>query len=178
MLSQKDIFFLGALDWLPNQEGLQWFIDQCLPLLIKEMPDIVLHIAGRHMPASFWNLKTNNIVVYGEVADAQSFMQEKGLMIVPLLSGGGMRIKIIEAMMLQKAIVSTTIGAEGIQYTDGKNIAIADDASTFSRAIINLLEQPHLQVNIAKEARVLALQHYSSMSVTSDLIHFYKTQLS
>jgi BarA-like signal transduction histidine kinase len=81
-------------------------------------------------------------------------------------------------MMMQKAIVSTAIGAEGIDCSDGKNIAIADDASTFSRAIINLLEQPHLQVNIAKEARVLALQHYSSMSVTSDLIHFYKTQLS
>jgi glycosyltransferase involved in cell wall biosynthesis len=177
-LSHKDIFFLGALDWLPNQEGLRWFIEQCLPLVTKELPDVVLHIAGRHMPTSFLELKQKNVKVYGEVENAQVFMQERGLMIVPLLSGGGMRIKIIEAMMMQKAIVSTAIGAEGIDCSDGKNIAIADDASTFSRAIINLLEQPHLQVNIAKEARVLALQHYSSMSVTSDLIHFYKTQLS
>ena len=178
MLSQKDIFFLGALDWLPNQEGLQWFIDRCLPLLIKEMPDIVLHIAGRHMPASFLEIKTKNIVVYGEVAHAQAFMQEKGLMIVPLLSGGGMRIKIIEAMMLQKAIVSTTIGAEGIQYTDGKNIAIADDAVTFCKAIITLLQDPMLQSNIANEACVLSKQHYSSIAVATDLISFYKAQLS
>jgi glycosyltransferase involved in cell wall biosynthesis len=177
-LSHKDIFFLGALDWLPNQEGLRWFIEQCLPLVTKELPDVVLHIAGRHMPTSFLELKQKNVKVYGEVENAQVFMQERGLMIVPLLSGGGMRIKIIEAMMMQKAIVSTAIGAEGIDCSDGKNIAIADDASTFSRAIINLLEQPHLQVNIAKEARVLALQHYSSMSVTSDLISFYKAQLS
>ena len=176
-VNDNDIFFLGALDWLPNQEGLKWFIEQCLPIILNEKPSVLLHIAGRNMPTFLLDSKSKNIKVYGEVVDAKDFIKEKGVMIVPLLSGGGMRIKIIEAMMMQKAIVSTTIGAEGIKCIDGKSIILADDGTSFAQAVIQLLKNSELQNLIGKAAHSVAEENYSSTAVTTHLISFYKSQL-
>ena len=168
------LFFIGALDWLPNQEGLKWFIHECLPSIENVFPDTRFHIAGRHMPSSIAALASANIIIHGEVESAQQFIKDHGLMIVPLLSGGGMRIKIIEAMMLQKAIVSTSIGAEGIQYQQRENIIIADDANQFANAIIELFQDAELAHNIASNARQLAIQNYSSNKVAAELLQFYR----
>lgn len=169
------LFFIGALDWLPNQEGINWFIHQCLPIILKTFPDTRFHIAGRHMPPSFLELASPNVILYGEVESAKQFMEEKGLMIVPLLSGGGMRIKIIEAMMLQKAIVSTAMGAEGIEYQHRTHIFIADEANQFAAAIIELFKDPTLANQMAAKARQLALQSYSAKKVAADLLQFYQS---
>ena len=126
------------------------------------------------MPSSIAALASANIIIHGEVESAQQFIKDHGLMIVPLLSGGGMRIKIIEAMMLQKAIVSTSIGAEGIQYQQRENIIIADDANQFANAIIELFQDAELAHNIASNARQLAIQNYSSNKVAAELLQFYR----
>ncbi|NLA24321.1 MAG: glycosyltransferase family 4 protein, partial [Bacteroidales bacterium] len=109
--TNKNIFHIGALDWTPNQEGLIWFIENCIPILKTSNPDIKLHIAGRNAPE--WFVKKINIpeiVYHGEIDNALKFMGKYGIMIVPLLSGSGMRIKIIEGMALGKVIVSTPLG--------------------------------------------------------------------
>jgi glycosyltransferase involved in cell wall biosynthesis len=173
-VTSHQLFFIGALDWLPNQEGIRWFIQHCLPIIVKAFPDTIFHIAGRHMPASFVELASPNVILYGEVESAKQFMEEKGLMIVPLLSGGGMRIKIIEAMMLQKAIVSTAVGAEGIDYQHREHLFIADEANQFAGAIIELFNHPTLADEIASKARQLALQSYSAKKVAADLLQFYR----
>ena len=122
----RTLFMLGSLDWLPNQEGVDWLLREVWPTFHAEFPDVELHIGGRNAPAHLLNLKADNVVMHGFVESAPAFMQQYGLMLVPLLSGGGMRVKIIEGMALGKAILSTKLGAEGIAVRDGHDIIVRD----------------------------------------------------
>ncbi len=135
-------FHLGAMDWIPNQEGIKWFIHEVWPLVQKEIPQSTFYLAGRNMPDEFYSYNQKGIKVVGEVQDAISFMYSKQIMVVPLLSGSGMRIKIIEAMAAGKAIISTPIGAEGILCKHNQNIILAEKAEEFASAIINLFKNP------------------------------------
>ncbi|MDQ3047905.1 MAG: glycosyltransferase, partial [Bacteroidota bacterium] len=90
------VFHIGAMDWMPNADGIRWFLDEVWPEVLKSHPDVYLYLAGRNMPEWLMNLNMKNVKVAGEVADAQKFINSKSVMIVPLTSGGGMRVKIIE----------------------------------------------------------------------------------
>ncbi|MFC2104551.1 glycosyltransferase family 4 protein, partial [Bacteroidota bacterium] len=104
--SVQGINYIGALDWIPNQKGLLWFINNCFPVILQSHPNIILNIAGRNAPRGFKNkLDQPNINFCGEVKNAYEFIQNPGPVIVPLFSGSGMRVKIIESMALKKAIV-------------------------------------------------------------------------
>ncbi|MDO7852380.1 glycosyltransferase family 4 protein [Hymenobacter convexus] len=122
----RTLFMIGSLDWLPNQEGVEWLLREVWPTFHAEFPDVELHIAGRNAPPHLLNLKAANVIMHGFVESAPAFMQQHGLMLVPLLSGGGMRVKIIEGMALGKAILSTRLGAEGIAVRDGHDIIVRD----------------------------------------------------
>ncbi len=117
---RQSVFHLGSLDWMPNQEGVKWFVESVWPLVLAEQPKATFHIAGRDIPdwVNAYHGK-NNVFVAGEVNNAADFMNSKEIMIVPLKSGSGMRVKIIEGFAAHKAIVSTTVGAEGINYENG-----------------------------------------------------------
>lgn len=170
------VFHLGSLDWMPNQEGVKWFVEYVWPLVLKEQPNAKFHIAGRYVPAWINAYDGHNqIVVDGEVPDAKLFMASKGIMVVPLKSGSGMRVKIIEGFAQGKAIVSTGIGAEGINYKDGEHIEIADDAKEISEKIINLLKDRASIVQLGQSARKLVEEQYSNKSTVSGLLEFYKT---
>jgi len=125
------VFHLGAMDWQPNVEGVKWFLEQVWPQVHRQHPCLKLFLAGRGMSEEFKKLADPNVIVVGEVEDAQQFMRSKGLMLAPLLSGGGMRVKIIEGMALGKVIVTTAVGAEGIETENNKNIIIASAAASF-----------------------------------------------
>ncbi len=125
----RTLFMLGSLDWLPNQEGVEWLLREVWPAVHAEMPDVELHIAGRNAPAHLLNVRAANVFMHGFVASAPVFMQQYELMLVPLLSGGGMRVKIIEGMALGKAILSTGLGAEGIAVRDGYDIVLREPAA-------------------------------------------------
>ena len=131
----RTLFLIGSLDWLPNQEGVEWLLREVWPTLHAEMPDIELHIAGRNAPAHLLNLRAENVFMHGFVESAPAFMQQYELMLVPLLSGGGMRVKIIEGMALGKAILSTGLGAEGITVRDGHDIVLRDTAADWLDAL-------------------------------------------
>jgi len=172
--SEHALFHIGAMNWMPNEEGIKWFIDQVWPEVHAELPDLKLYLAGREMPSWLSDLKADQIEVVGEVPDAYGFIQSKSILIAPLFSGSGIRIKIIESMALGKAVISTTIGAEGINYTKGVNILIADDANEFAMAIKTLFQDPEMTKSMGKEAQKLILRDHNTPKIIQQLVGFYR----
>jgi len=176
--TKRTIGFLGGLDWMPNQEGLRWFIEKALPSIRASVEEVEFHIAGRNQPDWMEAWRADDVFLHGEVDDAASFLADKSVIIVPLLSGSGMRIKIIEAMAAQKAIVSTSIGAEGIPVENGKDIFLADYPKDFSDAVVRLLSEPSLANEMAGLARTTVEQHFDYRPVCRKLVEFYEALIS
>ena len=176
--AEKNLFFIGALDWSPNQEGLLWFLEKCWPLILEKQPQIVLKIAGRNAPQ--WlikKLKTKNIKYLGEIDDAKYFIQSNGLMIVPLLSGSGMRVKIVEGMMYSKCIVTTPVGCEGIHAVNEKQIFIADNPRQFTQYINDLLKNYQKIVETGNNAFTFAKNEFDYEHIFEKVLQFYKHHL-
>jgi len=174
-LEYPSLFHIGSLEWVPNQEGLRWFIDECWPEIHKNNPKLNFYIAGRNAPG--WLVRKfirANIIFLGEIPDAYEFINSKSIMVVPLFSGSGMRIKIIEGMALGKSIVSTRIGTEGISTTPGKNILLADNKDDFVAAIEKLLNDKSYFMEIGKNAIDFIHAKFDNLKTSADLIEFYK----
>lgn len=170
----NSIFHIASMDWLPNVEGVDWFLNEVWDKVYSSDPSAKLYLAGREMPERFFHLNHGNIKTVGEVKSAKEFYLSKQIMIVPVLSGSGMRIKIIEGMALGKVIVSTTIGAEGINCTPGKNILIADTPQAFADAILHCLQHPEFVEEIGKNAQQLIEEQYSNQNISDQMISFFK----
>jgi glycosyltransferase involved in cell wall biosynthesis len=171
-LEYPSVFHIGALDWLPNREGLTWFLDNVWNTISKEFPELKFYIAGRGDASWLDASKYTNVVFLGEITDAADFIMSKAIMVVPLFSGSGMRIKIIEGMMLGKAIVSTGIGVEGINAENGYDILLADTATEFSNHLRHLVMDKDLFDRIAQNAQIKAQTHYSHKVLTNKLSRF------
>lgn len=168
------LFHLGALDWMPNQQAVKWFLEEIWPELVRKFPNLKFYLAGRHMPQWLYELKQEGVVIIGEVESAVEFMNSKAIMVVPLQSGSGMRIKIIEGMALAKTIISTSVGAEGIEYTDGHDIIIADDKRSFIKHISYCLENRAYAEKSGLNARHLIEEKYTNLKLVEKLVEFYK----
>ena len=168
------LFHIGSMNWVPNEEGIRWLVYEAWPLIHRTFPGVKLYLAGRMMPEWLLRLKVPNVEVVGEVPDAMAFIRSKAVMLVPLFSGSGIRIKIIEGMALGKAIISTSIGAEGIHYTDRQNILNADDARAFAEPGGECLASKDFCDRLGKRARELILQEHSLEHVVKKLESFYR----
>lgn len=162
-------YHIGAMDWLPNQDAINWFVNDVWPVVKKQSPDFQFYFAGRNMPDAFIELTGNGINCMGEVADAASFIADKKILIVPLRSGGGIRVKILEAMAAGKLVISTTIGMQGIDAVSGKHYLLADTPQAFADAIQLALTNSNLVNQIANEASVLVKQLYNNEFLASRL---------
>jgi len=174
----KTIFYFGSMDWLPNQEAANWFLNNCWDIVHKAIPEAKLIIAGRGMPLEFFHITRPNVLIVENVENGKAFFQQHQVMIVPLWSGSGLRIKIIEGMAYGKAIVSTSIGAEGINYTDRKNILIADNAEDFADAVIKVLSDNALRNHLEANSAEFARHEFDNFKVVSKLIEFYSRLLN
>jgi glycosyltransferase involved in cell wall biosynthesis len=173
--SEPSIFFIGALDWLPNQEGLKWFLENIFPQLLSQLPNLKFHVAGRNAPAAFEKfLNHPNISYHGEVKDALVFIRSYRVMVVPLLSGSGIRIKIIEGMALGRPVVTTSAGIEGIEIDGDKNVAVEDDPYRFSDQIVKLLSDPREAESKIVETRNFISRNFDILELSSRLSQFYK----
>lgn len=173
----SDLGYIGSLDWIPNQEGLIWFLKNVWQHLKIRNPDITFQVAGRNAPK--WLVKKlleESVIYAGEVTDAYSFMVSNRIMVVPLFAGSGMRIKIIEAMALSNLVVTTSIGAEGLKVNNGENIIIADKAAKFINEIQKLLKEKNRSLQIKKNAHQFIKDHYNNKKIAKDLADFYKKQ--
>jgi glycosyltransferase involved in cell wall biosynthesis len=177
-LKHPTLFHIGSLEWSPNQEGLIWFFENCWDSIREKYPDLQFFIAGRNAPAWFQKMfDLPNVVFKGEVADAYEFINSKSIMVVPLFSGSGMRIKIIEGMALGKPIVTTAIGTEGISTTSGENIVVTEDADGFVQSISDLIENREYFNKISKNAIEYIHENFDNLSSAGTLIEFYKNNI-
>lgn len=171
------LFFIGSLDWMPNINGLLWFIKEVWPIVHKKFPKLEFHIAGRNMPDEVKKLKEEKLFIHGEVEDAYQFMSDYSLMIVPLFAGSGIRVKIVEAMGLSKAIISTEMGAEGITYTEGKNILIANTVTEFVEKISACVINKEICITLGQEAKRFAEINYGAAETAKKRVAFYTQHL-
>ena len=170
---KPELFHIGSMDWLPNIEGVEWFLDEVWPAVLQEFPEITFTIAGRKIPAEIIQRKDPNVIVAGEVESANAFMLSKDIMIVPILAGSGIRVKIIEGMALGKVIITTHIGAEGLDVEDGKKILIADTPEEFVAAVEKCVKTPDLCAILGENARNFVSLNHNNELTTQKLIDFY-----
>ena len=166
--------FIGSLDWMPNIEGLQWFLQKVWPEAHKQWPSVRLHIAGRNTPDWLKSRPELGITVHGEVPDAADFINEHPLMVVPLLSGSGMRAKILEGMALGKVVITTRLGLEGIDAEPGKDVLVADNLDEFREALAMVLRDPQQLTRMGERARSLVSTHYDSSRIGERLLATYQ----
>ena len=156
------ILHIGTMYWPPNIDGVWWFLREVYPLIRQQRPDVIFDIVGSRPPANLQALNKNGIGVNvtGYVADPTPYLQRAALMVVPLRAGGGMRVKILNALAQGIPVVSTTLGAEGIAVTPGENILLADEPADLAAACLRLLNEPDLGARLARNGRALAEQKY------------------
>ncbi|HOP42122.1 MAG TPA: glycosyltransferase family 4 protein [Flavobacteriales bacterium] len=167
-------FHLGSMDWLPNEDGIRWLLDEVWPRAIAERPGLRLELAGNQMPQDLLEAEIPGVRIRGRVPDARQFMEEGQIMVVPLLSAGGMRVKIVEGMALGKAVLSTTIGAEGIEAEDGRQMILADGPEAFAKALVRTHDDPAGTRAIGEAARQLIAERYDDRRIVADLIAFFE----
>lgn len=168
------LFFLGSLDWLPNREGMEWFLENFHNIIASGELMTRLYVAGNDIPDAFDDYEAlGKIFIQGEVDNALEFVNSKAIMIVPLLTSGGMRVKIVEGMAMQKCIISTSLGAEGINYVNGRDILIANTAEEFYKAIKRCISDEEFCRTLGANARKLIETEYDIHLITRQLVDFY-----
>jgi glycosyltransferase involved in cell wall biosynthesis len=162
-----DVLHLGTMFWMPNVEGVSWFIREAWPQVKALVPAATFTIAGKRPPESLRRLAeaAGSVSLAGYVPDPQPYLENCAAFIVPLHSGSGMRVKIVEAWARGLPVVSTTVGAEGLEYRDGENILIADGGEAFARAVARLLADPDLNQRLRVNGRRWAEERYEWRTV-------------
>ncbi|MDF1544728.1 MAG: glycosyltransferase family 4 protein [bacterium] len=171
--SGKELVFTGSMDWRPNQDAAVYFAQEIYPLLNQLDPEITATFVGRNPPDHVTRLsETEGITITGTVDDVRPYIERAAAYIVPLRIGGGSRLKILEALAMKKGVVSTSIGAEGLEITDGQEIVLADSPSDFVSAIANLLQDRQQAVALGEAGRKLVEKRYGWDSLAERLSRF------
>ena len=163
------LVFTGSMDWLPNEDAMKYFCADILPLIRRQEPRVTLSIVGRAPTPAVKALAGEGIEVTGTVDDVRPYMNEATAYIVPLRIGGGTRLKIFEAMATGKAVVSTTVGAEGLPVVAGEHALIADEPQAFADAVLTLLRDTTARRRMESSARSLVVQNYDWSAVAGEL---------
>lgn len=171
--------FIGSLDWFPNTEGIDWLLEQVWARVLEALPEAVLHLAGRNASPE-WQAAVQrhpNVVVHGEVPSAPEFINQHAVMLVPLLSGSGMRVKILEGMALGKVVISTALGLEGIHAKSGKEVWVADTPAAFAEAMIRCYKDASTLATMGQQAQAFLAEHYDNQVIAKRLMQVYQTLL-
>jgi glycosyltransferase involved in cell wall biosynthesis len=173
----RTVIFFGLLSYAPNVDSVLHFIQDIWPRIAGVHPQARCKIIGGQAPASLLTLAGPRIELTGFVPDLRPHLAEAAVVVAPLRFGGGTRLKIVEAMAMGKAIVSTSLGAEGIEAVPGRDILIGDDPSSFADAVNRVLAEPSLALQIGEGARRLAVERYSWGGAARALEVFYRRLL-
>jgi len=167
-------YHIGSMDWLPNLEAINGFIENTLPTVLKEFPNFEFHIAGRKMPSTLHEKKINGIVSWGEVESAETFARNFQIMLVPLLSGSGIRIKILEAFTMGIAVISTEQGVRGLDVEDREEYYRAETPEEWVEAL-RALQHPEERKRIGRNAQDFMEQSYNNSKIVQPLVQFIKS---
>jgi polysaccharide biosynthesis protein PslH len=164
----NSLVFIGSMDWLPNEDAILYFVDSILPLIKQQCPDVSLEVVGRNPSRKLQALAgtEKSILLTGRVEDIRPFVARGSACIVPLRIGGGTRLKIFEAMAMNKAVISTSVGAEGLAVRSGENILLADTPKDFAESVVSVLRDPNQRQRLGSAARALVQENYSWPRVT------------
>ena len=163
-----DLVFVGSMDWMPNIDGIRWFLAEVLPRIRKFKPDCSLAIVGRNPPNAIVEAaKAHKVTVTGTVPDVRPYLWQSSISVVPLRIGGGTRLKIFEAMAAGVPVVSTTIGAEGLPAEDGRDICIGDTPEAFASECLGLLSSRQRREEIRDSALAMVVRDFSWEQVTN-----------
>ena len=159
----NSLVFTGSMDWLPNEDAILYFVDAILPVIKKQCPEVSLEVVGRSPSRKLQALaaRERSLRLTGWVEDIRPFVARGSVCIVPLRIGGGTRLKIFEAMAMSKAVVSTSVGAEGLPVQSGANIIVADTPGDFAQSVVSLLRDPSQRRRLGTSARALVQEKYS-----------------
>jgi sugar transferase (PEP-CTERM/EpsH1 system associated) len=168
--SADSLVFVGSMDWLPNEDAILYFVDAILPLIKQRRPGVSLEVVGRSPSRKLQALaeREKSVRLTGRVEDIRPFVARGSICIVPLRIGGGTRLKIFEAMAMGKAVISTSVGAEGLPVRAGENILLADTPSDFANSVISLLSDPSHRRRLSISARTLVQEKYGWPRVAED----------
>ena len=169
------VSFIGSLDWLPNLEGVEWFLTK----VMVQLKNTELHIAGRNTPKHLLELEMENLQVHGEVESAVDFINQHSMMIVPLFSGSGMRVKILEGLALGRVILTTSIGVEGIPAVDGEHLFIVNTAEEFIEKINFCIQNPEKLKEVGENGKRFVNEHFDNFKIAKRLkAHYENLNLS
>lgn len=159
----NSLVFTGSMDWLPNEDAILYFVEAILPLIKQQCPDVSLTVVGRSPSRKLQAAaeREKSMRLTGWVEDVRPYLAQGATCIVPLRIGGGTRLKIFEAMAMAKAVISTTVGAEGLPVQSGKDCLLADTPDDFAQSVIRLLRDPDLRWRLGTAARKLVQENYS-----------------
>lgn len=177
--SGPHIVHIGTMYWPPNIDGINWFLDEVYPLVKAQVPDVRCTLIGARPPESIVRRGSadRTLNVTGYVADPLPFLEDASMMVVPLRAGGGMRVKILNALSQGIPMVSTTVGCEGIRVTDGQDILVADDPAAFAEATVRLLTDAELNKQITQAGRQTAEQRYDYRQACRPLDDIYAAKV-
>jgi len=160
------LVFSGAMDWFPNEDAIVYFASEVLPTIRREVPDVTMTVVGRNPSARLREAAgQTGVRITGTVPDVRPFIDEGEVYVVPLRIGGGTRLKIFEALSMGKAVVSTTVGAEGLPLQDGQHFVRADSPNAIARSVVSLLNDAPRRRSLGSAGRQLVNEHYSWPSV-------------
>lgn len=170
--SRVNFYHLGSMDWQANVHSMKWFVSEILPLVIEERPEVRVHIAGKNMPQWFFDRAGENLFVEGRVPDSREYQSDKSVLIVPLLSGSGIRVKIIEALAMGKTVVSTRLGATGLNCP---SIFLADDPKSFATEMIRCMDSQDKLPIWSQQSRDYARNNLDVVVMGKRKIDFFHT---
>jgi glycosyltransferase involved in cell wall biosynthesis len=167
------LIFVGQMSWFPNRDGVQWFLHDVLPRIIAARDDVQFVLVGRSAGLEVPQALRTRVRLAGFVEDLQPELHAAAIYVVPLRCGSGTRLKVLEAMAFGKAIVTTTIGSQGIDLEHGKEALFADDAESFAAAVLDLLADPARAAQLGVAARAKAQAHYDWRAIGRELLAAY-----
>jgi len=170
--TSNQIIFTGAMDYYPNIDAVLFFAEQCWPLIQSQVPGASWQIVGRNPPPEVWKLaQLPGVTVTGSVPDVRPYLAASAVAVAPLRIGSGTRLKILEALAMQKAVVSTSIGCEGLTVEPGKHLMVADQPEAFAQSIMELLHKPAMRAALGSAGRALVEADYGWERCGSQLLH-------
>ncbi len=173
------LVYIGSMDWYPNEDAVSFFADEVLPIIRESVQNVKFTIVGGNPSENVQRLADRDgIVVTGRVPEIRPYFSAASVFVVPLRIGSGTRLKILEALAMGKAVVSTTVGAEGLALKNGEEIMIADEPNHFAEAVIRLLTDPALRKEVGINGRLRVEQDYDWCNIGRELLTVYESVLS
>jgi glycosyltransferase involved in cell wall biosynthesis len=157
----NSILWLGNLQWVPNQDSFWWFYNEIVPKIILRKQDIQINVVGSNPPQKILDIKHPNVNIIGQVEDVREYLQRASVCVVPLRAGSGIRLKLLEMFAMKKAVVSTSVGCEGLNVKNGVHLLISDEPSSFADAVINLLQNEKLREQLSENCLLHVTEHFS-----------------